>query len=193
MKTLLTLLCACLLCACSSAPLHVHYYHLDMAQKPNNALEQSASETVLVLPIELAEYLQSSSLVMQIEQHQLYYSSNHMWAEQLSTGIYKSLLADLNSRGIAYFISNKTPQHKLANTHLKLIINHFHSTDTSKVLAAGRYSLFKKNHKQGMITKPFYFELELHKDGYAHSVQQLRNLITLIAEQIKAESGALLK
>lgn len=195
MKFLFTLLCLGAFIGCTSKPLDVHYYNLHSANKTTNTINTSTLNKVVVEPIKIAGYLQQASLVMQISKHEMFYSRQHVWAEGVSNTFHKALMQDLNEEQALepqfHFIDRRAIQNTLATSRITIELEHFHTTNSSQVVAAGKYVIL--NEENGLddlrssVNQSYYFELTLEKDGYGHSVEQLRKLINLLAKQINVD------
>lgn len=189
MKTSVLLVCISLIVSCTSTPLNMRYYSLHTANKIEPLVNTPELIHIVIEPIKIAGYLQQASLVMQINSHELYYSPQDVWAEELSNTFYKALLQDLNSSQQYNFIGRFSPIKNKANINISIELEHFHSTHSSIVVSSGQYTVLnnsdnKQNINITSFSKPFYFELGLTDNGYLHSVTQLRKLISLIAKQI---------
>ena len=197
MKLLAICFCMTLLIGCTSKSLSVRYYLLHTPEK-NLSDNMNKEKPIVVLQLlDVAEYLRQTSLVMQVEQNQLYYSRQDVWAENLQTSFYQALLQDLNATGQRNYVALSAPEAIDATTSISVKLAHFHATDKSSVVSSGRYWLSatnaqaKKNNKRGVASHTFFFESELKQDGYAQAVKQLRMLVTSLAEQIEKDIAAL--
>lgn len=197
MKTSLILLFLGLLASCTSKPLIMKYYVL---HTPENKISDNSNKTkpmVLLQMVDVAEYLNQSGLVMQIDKYELYYSRQDVWAEKLQSSFYKALLEDLNATGQRVYVEHNSPNAEFAVASIKVELEHFHATDTSRVVSSGRYWLslsdpnVTENKKLTTSSQPFFFESELNQDGYAHAVEKLRTLINSLAKQIERDIAAL--
>lgn len=175
------------LIGCSSAPLNLHYYSLHLPKQTGINTGTKQHTELLLKPIQIADYLKHSSLVMQIEKHQLYYSPQHLWAEPLGVSFRKALKQELNESPRLLIVDTQFPNTTSAS--LQFVLEHFHATNHAKVLAAGHYRVLNLDTSENLINihKPFYFELALKADGHGHAVQQLRQLIQLIANKIRQD------
>lgn len=189
MRSLLLVAGFILITGCSSPPISMRYYQLHLPKQIELPINSSELNQILVKPVKVADYLSQGNLVMQINKHELFYSRSDFWAEELSNSFYKSLLQDLNSLGSAQFVSHIDTQVKPVTQSISVELNHFNSTDNSTVIAAGRYAIVPSPHSENKKVKhnTFYFELTLTKDGYAHSVEQLRQLVYLTAQSINTD------
>lgn len=190
-------LCITLLFGCTSEPLSVRYYLLHTpANKVVNKDNKAKPVVAVQLPI-IAEYLRQPSLVMQVDQHQLHYSHQDVWAEKLQSSFFKALLQDLNTTGKRNYVSSSSPEAISAVTTISIKLEHFHATDASTVVSSGWYWLSKnemqhpKNTDLENSSHGFYFESDLEQDGFAHAVIKLRTLIGDLAKQIEKDITAL--
>jgi uncharacterized lipoprotein YmbA len=202
MKIVTICLCLALLNSCTSEPLNVRYYLLHTPEKSvsNTTSETSyiktKSITVLQL-LDVADYLRQSSLVMQVDQNELHYSRQDVWAEKLQSSFYKALLQDLNSTDQRNYVASSSPMAKHAAAAITIKLEHFHATDDSTVVGSGQYWLSEKdlqtskNEHIVTSTHSFFFESQLKQDGYAHAVEQLRRLVKNIAHKIEKDISAL--
>jgi uncharacterized lipoprotein YmbA len=175
----------------------VRYYllHTPEGNLPNTT-DSEKPITVLQL-LNVADYLRQTSLIMQIDQHELYYSRENVWAENLQSSFYKALLQDLNAIGQRNYVTSSAPEAIEANASIKIDLSHFHATNNSTVVSSGRYWLTEndhqpiKNKKHALSSHTFFFESELKQDGYAQAVRQLRALVTSLSKQIEKDIAAL--
>jgi len=197
MKIVTICICMALLISCTSKPLSVRYYLL---HTPENKVPNTSDEAKPIAVLQLlnvADYLRQSSLVMQVDQHELHYSRQDVWAEKLQSSFYKALLQDLNATGQRNYVASSSPNAAHAVTAITVKLEHFHATDTSTVVSSGRYWLSindpnaAKNKNLATSSHLFFFESELKQDGYAHAVEQLRTLVTNLARQIEQDIATL--
>ncbi|GAA6185522.1 MULTISPECIES: PqiC family protein [Aliiglaciecola] len=178
-----------LLAGCASeVNTNVHYYLLDNAASismPDDIAQRPT--TVAIQTIELADYLKQASLNMQMDNHQVFYSKQHYWAQPLQTSIRNSLLNDLNKTSkTAYFVDPQLVNFKQADLTLGLKINHFLPTYESKVVLAGQYWIYNDQSNRNLTDSiyNFKYELPLAENGYGHAVGKLRNLLEQLSKDI---------
>ena len=202
MKIVTICLCIALLSSCTSKPLSVRYYllHTPENKVSNTTLETKHIKTkpiAVLQSLDVADYLRQSSLVMQVDQHELYYSRQDVWAEKLQSSFYKALLQDLNATGQRNFVASSSPNATHAAAAITIKLEHFHATDSSTVVSSGRYWLSvnnpqtAKNNDLATSSHTFFFESQLKQDGYAHAVEQLRTLVVDLSKQIEKDIAAL--
>jgi len=180
-----------LLQACSSAPNTTRYYLLNNYQtfdesKSKASLEgQPATQKQVAVSVNLAEYLNQPSLVLQIEEHQIHYSLFHVWAEPLLLGTTKSLLFDLNAQGHALrFVGAQTALGEQPSAYLDVNVEYFHVTSDSRVILSGQYSFSESESNVVLFSEPFSFEQNLPADGYEASIVQMRRLVSELARDL---------
>jgi uncharacterized lipoprotein YmbA len=197
MKILTICICMALLISCTSEPLSVRYYLL---HTPENKVTNTSDKTKPIAVLQLlnvADYLRQPSLVMQVDQHELHYSHQDVWAEKLHSSFFKALLHDLNTTGQRNYVASSSPEAINAVSAISVKLEHFHATDVSTVVSSGRYWLSAhdrqndNNKDLANSSHAFYFESELKQDGYAHAVEQLRTLVTSLSKQIEKDIAAL--
>jgi len=191
MKQALILFCLSLLLmtACSSNnSLKTQYYLLNSPTQENYTGESHKSKpSVTVTLIDLPDYLNQASLVLQLSEHQLHYSHFHMWAEPLQMSVTEALTHDLNAIDDRYdFNPLSTLSQRSAATEVIVKISAFHATHQSQALLAGSYWLQDNSENKAVTLHHFKLTIALASDGYAHAVEQMRKAITLLARDITA-------
>ncbi|MFT2092956.1 membrane integrity-associated transporter subunit PqiC [Paraglaciecola sp. 2405UD69-4] len=181
MKRFINLVTLVLLTSCTSAPLSVNYYLL---HTPTPIASEAISKKTQIYfsSLSIADYLHQKSLVIQISQHELHFSRQDLWAEDLKQSFYKALKHDLNlSSGNQYGSTSPFSENELI---LKVNLEHFNITNEASVISSGTYRI-QDNNK--WLDKPFYVSAPLLKNGYPHAVTQLRSTIETLAKQINAD------
>jgi uncharacterized lipoprotein YmbA len=202
MKTVSICLCMALLIGCTSEPLSVRYYLLHTPEnkfsKMTLVTQPAKTKPIVVLQLlNVADYLRQSSLVIQINQHELHYSRQDVWAEKLQSSFYKALLQDLNAIGQRNYVPSSSPNSTHASATISIRLEHFHATDASTVVSSGHYWVSALNPKivksKDLVTSShaFFFESDLEQDGYVHAVEQLRTLVVSLSKQIERDIAAL--
>lgn len=197
MKIIVIWLCIMLLISCTSKPLSVKYYLLHTPENRVSKTTGTAQPIAVLESLIVADYLRQSSLVMQVNQYELHYSRQDVWAEKLQSSLHKALLQDLNSANQQNYVASSSSNAHLAGTTITIKLDHFHATDASTVVSSGQYWLsadsrqLSKNKDLAMSNHLFFFELELKQDGYAHAVKQLRKLVAHLAKKIEKDIAAL--
>lgn len=190
------LVCVVLLQACSSAPNTTRYYLLNSYQPFEGTatkaplVVQSATQRQVAVSVNLPEYLNQPSLVMQIEEHQIHYSLFHVWAEPLRLGTTKSLLLDLNAQGHPLrFVDAQTAIRQQPSAHLGVQLDYFHVTSDSRVILSGQYRFTEGENSEILSAGSFAFEQKLRADGYEASIVQMRRLVSELARDLGLRIG----
>lgn len=197
MKTVIICIGLLMLIGCTTEPLNLRYYLLHSPKGEIANVRDNSKSTIALQIVNVADYLRQSNLVMQINQHEMYYSQQDVWAEKLQTSFQKALLQDLNSLGKQNYVAASSPIAKVADIKISIELEHFHATDMSTAVGSGRYWISTNTNKNGInsvITSenlPFFFESDLQQDGFAHAVEQLRTVIFSLSNQINKDISAL--
>jgi uncharacterized protein len=189
-KRLIAVLCTTLLSfGCTSTSPGLNYY---VFNAPSSVLpaHRDINQTVVLEAIVLADYLRQSSLVMQVAEHKLYFSSQDLWAEGLQGSIQKALLSDLNASGNTLYVASSRENNKANQASVNLQIDHLLVTNKGTVMISGQYSISDLQAKP-LLNTPYIIELPLQEDGFAHAVVQQRILVSQLANKIQADLSAL--
>jgi uncharacterized lipoprotein YmbA len=175
---------------CASTNPSIEYYLLNSeAIETNNIDSNAAAKLLLVEPVVLTDFLNQKYLVMQ-KSNTLYIAQTHQWAEpprhSITAAISQSLRADLPQWRVSQ--SRYNPGEKSSH-RLLVVVDKFHSTDQSTVVLQGSYQL---RDIDGKLLTEQYFALsqDLVEDGFAQSVNQLRDLISELAQDIASKLEA---
>lgn len=184
MKRMIILVSIALLSACSSAPNQVHYYLLDKDTTPYQQKTSTSADVphLSLMRVKLASYLSQPQLAMQQKNNQIYYATQHLWAESLYENIRRSLVNDLTY--VSDYQVRLASDPKLTQDEIKLEIqiDHLVATDSGKVILAGKYWLIKG--KNAISKQDFYFSENLAQSGFSYAIEQERALLKQLAEQI---------
>jgi uncharacterized lipoprotein YmbA len=177
-----------LLGACGSAPANKTQYYLLNSPTTTRAvnldnMHNKNSQILGITLLELPDYLRQPSLVLQLSNHQLHYSHFHMWAEPLQNSFAQALAQDLNNIDSHYFIIPVKKQ-VTAATAVVISITAFHTTHQSQAILAGTYWLQGKGAQHPEKEHNFTLTVALNKNGYEHAVEQMRKVITSLAQKI---------
>jgi uncharacterized lipoprotein YmbA len=175
--------------SCSTTPAEIKLYSLSLPSATSHDIENSKtlkSDTPILMvdPVKLADYLNSRNLIIQINRHQIYNASHHLWAEDLDKAIANTLLHKLKPlENRFHLIDSSNRLKESAKYRLLLEFDAFHATDQSQVIASGKYWLTGNTQKL-VLENSFSYTLNLEQDGYSHSVEKLNRTIDLLATDI---------
>lgn len=174
-----------LMVGCSSTANNTSYYLLTPPEARQSA-EANGGPVILLAELKLANYLQQSGLALLQTDHQVSYATWHVWAEDLQQGIKRALKNDIeNQSDITLEFSSRGAQ---PSCTLALQIDHFTPTGNAEVVLSGNYRLTGQQQRQ--TTKPFYLTAALDADGFNHSVEKQRALLTELASGLVAAAQA---
>lgn len=181
---LLPVLVALTVVACSSTPIDDHYYSLVLAADDvTGQLDSEKGGAMLVIaPVTLSPFLDSYSLVIQTGSTEVQSANHHFWAEPLDRAIAKVLELDLNQLNEELSVGRQANSWiRESDCELRIEFDKFHATANSTVIAGGSYWLEGgANHGD----YAFEFSRSLSVDGYAHAVDEMRNLLLDVADLI---------
>lgn len=186
MKILLVIVYVLVMVGCAGSSSRLNYYLLDSGQSAITGAGQSSERRPLVLleEVTLGELLRQSSLLVQLEDHQMHYALQHVWAEPLSEAIPKTLLKDLRQRSNAFnFEQGSTEWFGKEVYRLKIQIDQFYPNAEQQVILSGRYWLTASENGE-TIAKDFLLIENLTQDGYGHAVVKMRRLIGRLSDSL---------
>lgn len=190
MKRLLLVCSAWLLLAsCTSSSPSVNYYLLDSGVEASTIVGSIRANNqdkplLLVGEVTLSEFLRQSSLLVQLEDHELHYAMNHVWAEPLVDAIPKLLLKDLRRSSEAFnFERGGTEWFGKEAYRLKIQIDKFHPNTEQQVVLSGRYWLSDTASGE-TLARDFSLTDSLTQDGYGHAVVKMRRLVAELAQSL---------
>lgn len=180
-----------LLCTgCAATPQQVQHYVLETTVRSSvqpsvisAATDKVSAALVVVGPVDLAEYLDQPSLVMQQGGHTFHVAQYHVWAEDLSRALTRALVHDLDRQDTSYRFEDHADQHgDSAARRIRLRIDQFHPTDQNQVILAGQYWIYQK--KQLLARRSFALQNTLQENGYPHAVDSMRQIVKQLAAQL---------
>ena len=172
-------------CASSSSS-NLNYYLLVSGNSGiTGAIQANEPRPLLLLgEVTLTELLRQSSLLVQLEDHQMHYALQHIWAEPLEEAIPRVLLKDLRQRSNDFnFERGSTEWFGKETYRLKIQIDQFYPNAEQQVVLSGRYWLTTVEGDKA-IARDFLLTDTLSQDGYGHAVVKMRRLVTLLADSL---------
>ncbi len=185
----LILVLACSLAAClkSNPPVKSERYSLPEIQAAAAAPQDtSAGKTLVLNKIQLADYLDSDRIVVQLDDITLHPARDHLWVDNLSQELSRGLRTRLSSR-----LPNTAVVDPLAGTPLKapslqLTIDQFHGQMQGYAVLSGQWQLLSADRKP-LQSQSFKFTTPLSESGYPALVRALGNNLDLLSEQIAGQ------
>lgn len=181
LKTYLSVLFILLLSACAKPTMDKQHYFLPGPSGEIESADKPGKMQLLqISDVQLADFLNKSGLVLQLDDITLNQAKNHVWAEDLRRQINRGLQARLNRQSQPYtVVGPQTP----ADLRLSIDIHGFHGRYDGLALTSGQWQL--KN-QQGEIQHIQRFELEtaLKESGYPALVRALGQSLDNLTQQI---------
>lgn len=175
MKLMMLLLCAITLAGCTTATLEPPKYYV-LSGVPSELQSIDQAQQVKLGKVAVADYLKSSNIVLQISDHELFFSTNHLWAEPLQVGIEKALANQLG------FVAMTTTE----TLTVDLVIDYFHIIDQDSVILAGSFAL--KESGEVVDWQSFSLSEPLQNSGYHYAVSVMSELVSRLAEDIREQA-----
>lgn len=189
MKRLL-LICSGLiaLVSCATPSPSLNYYLLDSGVGSTSivgTVEQNKNERlVLVGDVTLGEFLRQSSLLVELDDNEMHFAMNHVWAEPLVEQIPKVLLKDLRRSNTEFHFERETSEWFGKEVYsVKIQIDQFHPNARQEVVMSGRYWVTDIGSGQTK-EKDFFLSDTLTEDNYGHAIVKMRRLITVLSESL---------
>ena len=189
MKRLL-LICSGLiaLVSCATPSPSLNYYLLDSGVGSTSIVgtaEQNKNERlVLVGDVTLGEFLRQSSLLVELDDNEMHFAMNHVWAEPLVEQIPKVLLKDLRRSNTEFHFERETSEWFGKEVYsVKIQIDQFHPNARQEVVMSGRYWVTDIGSGQTK-GEDFFLSDTLTEDNYGHAIVKMRRLITVLSESL---------
>lgn len=181
LKSCLIALLMMLLSACAKPSVDKQHYFLP---GPSGEIESAdkleTSQLLQISDVQLADFLNKSGLVLQLDDITLNQAKNHVWAEDLRRQINRGLQERLNRQPQPYTVVGSQTT---AALRLSVEIHGFHGRYDGMALTSGQWQL--KN-QQGEIQhiQRFELETELEQSGYPALVRALGKNMDKLTQQI---------
>lgn len=173
---------------CTTSPVeNVDYFILSNGDIPNSTQARTQQKAkILVDKVSLPSYLDTSNMAMQLNDHQLYYSKQHFWAEPLKIGIVNALVEDLNGDDAKHhYVDSIDDIAEGKYPRISVHIKQFMPTSGSTVKLNGQYWLISADSKLNKAdAHTFAFEADLNEDGYPHAVKKMRMLLQQLSKDV---------
>lgn len=172
-----------LIAGCANQPVDKQRYFLPSVETPQQQKQSDSARLLQISEVKLADFLDQTGLVLQLDDISLNQAKNHVWAEDLREQIYRGLRQRLDKRQPDFLVVG--PQTS-ADLRLSLTIDAFHARHDGQALTSGQWKL---SNAQGEIVSLQRFDLQtqLAEPGYPALVRALgHNLDDLTTALIQA-------
>lgn len=177
------------LAACSSTPSNLNYYLLDSGMGSGTIMDTPhgvAEDRPLVLlsEVTLTEFLRQSNLLVQLEDHEMHYAMNHIWAEPLRDAIPNVVLKDLRVASSDYYFERGGSEWFGKEAYrINIQIDQFHPNAQQQVVLSGRYWI-RNIETDTTVARDFALTETLTQDGYGHAVVKMRRVMSVLSDHI---------
>jgi uncharacterized protein len=192
LRTGLMLILAGSLAAClkSNPPIQSQRYSLPEVQA-STAVQQNnpavtSRQTLVLNRIQLADYLDSDRIVVQLSDITLHPARDHLWVDNLSQELQRGLRNRLSNRLPATSVVDPLPGAPLNAPSLQLTIDQFHGQINGYAVLSGQWQLLSADRKP-LQSQPFKFTTPLAENGYPALVRALGNNLDLLSDEIAAQ------
>lgn len=168
---------------CAKQPIENHRYFLPTADSTQSQSAHKSARLLQINDVQLADFLNNSGLVLQLNDITLNQAKNHVWAEDLSQQISRGLRERLNQAQQSFIVvGQQTP----AELRLSLTIDAFHGRHDGLAITSGRWQL-RNNQGEIVSLQNFDLQTELSTSGYPALVRALgKNLDELATILVQA-------
>ena len=156
------------------------------AHEESSSPATGSGPRLLLQNVQLADYLQSANLILQVSEHEFHFSPTHLWAEPLAVGIGRALSSA--EPGISLAAPGKISSNY--DALLKLHVDYFHIVDGEAVILAGSFTLEDPTQLKTSLTRRFDLRKPLLDSGYPYAVNAMSTLIRELARSIASAATA---
>lgn len=188
LKSSLVMLLLTLVMACSSnPPVERQHYSLPISGEMPAAKTDGSAKLLQIHNVQLADFLDTGSLVLQMDDITLNQAKNHLWAEDLRQQINYGLRVRLNQ--MQQQVIAVSPSTK-GQWQLTLEINDFQGRFDGYALTSGQWQL--RNAQNEIVQlQSFSFQSPLQTTGYPAMVRALGNNLDQLAAQLSKAISSL--
>lgn len=190
LRTGLFFILACSLSAClkSNPPVKGERYSLPeiATPQPANASQQTVTQTLVLNRIQLADYLDTDRIVVQLDDVTLHPARDHLWVDNLSQELRRGLRTRLSSQLPNTAIVDPLPGASVSANSLQLTIDQFHGQMRGYAILSGQWQLLSADRKP-LQSQSFKFSTPLAESGYPALVRALGSNLDLLSEQIAGQ------
>lgn len=182
-KVAFSIIMAFVLAGCSSRPVSMNYYLLYEPVQMSETQDITTWPSIELRSLSIPEYLKQRSLIVQLSPSELHFSPQHVWSEPVEQGVVQSLKDNLATNHKFRLQTQRLWTNSAQSGYiLDISIDDFIPAYNGMVILRGTYRL-GQSQQPGKIIE-FAFQTPLEKDGFAHTVEKMRELVAKLANQI---------
>ncbi len=175
--------------SCSSPEVPVHYYSLNTIQQTEGMMSENqqntsveSNTTLSIQNIDMADFLKTGSLVMQVDSHQIQLSDQHRWADKLPRAIKVNLTKNLSKNKKNIQVVNKAQRtNKGLHYSVTVFFEQFTISEQQETVVSGSYSIHSINNENTIF---FDIRQPLKNDGYNSAIQQYQQSLNELSSKI---------
>ncbi|GAB2798182.1 hypothetical protein GCM10027040_26020 [Halomonas shantousis] len=147
----------------------------------------SATRALVLEPIRIADYLDSDGIVMQLSDIEIHQASNHLWAENLSRQLERSLRHHLSlALPNVRVLRDSRGADAGEALSVRLDVEEFQGRHDGMAVVSGQWQL-RDAEGQLRSVQRFHVERPLDADGYPALVRTLGRAWQTVVEQLAAD------
>jgi uncharacterized protein len=171
-------------CFKSNPPVKVERYSLpEMTEPAPSSPVTTAAQTLVLNHIQLADYLDTDRIVIQLDDITMHPARDHLWVDNLSQELRRGLRARLSSRLSTVTVVDPQPGLPAAARMLNITIDQFQGQMQGYAVLSGQWQLGDST----LPAQSFKFKTALAEDGYPALVRALGQNLDLLCEQIASQ------
>ena len=171
-------------CFKSNPPVKTERYSLPEMTAPASASPvTTAAQTLVLNRIQLADYLDTDRIVIQLDDITMHPARDHLWIDSLSQELRRGLRARLSSRLSPVTVVDPQPGLPATAHTLNITIDQFQGHMQGYAVLSGQWQLGDST----LPAQPFRFKTPLAEDGYPALVRALGHNLDLLCEQIASQ------
>lgn len=167
---------------CKSTPQTSNYY---LIESTASKYKLSSVQQIALYPIQLSDYLRSTSLHVKSNSGQVSYSSTDFWAEQPSKMLWRAIQQNLEDQTGHHVLASYDAPRNCAQ--IKIRVDELSPSTTGNVVTSGRWFISVED--KTLQTNKFSFSGKIDNDGYPASnlvtANHLHELASQLDEQIR--------
>lgn len=165
------------LAGCGSTPAALQFYRLPAVAAKAPVVD--SAKVLVVEPVMVASYLNTSALVYQNNEVNLQLTRTHQWAEALDQQLSRNLQAHLSAALTDWRVTQQVSSS--SDSRLTVQVTQFHTTADGQVLISGQAHLLTGAEVKQL---PFELQLPVADDGYDEVVKTLGQGWSMVATEI---------
>lgn len=188
MGLLLVLALSLSACFKSNPPVKTERYSLPevTAAQPASPAAETVTRTLVLNRIQLADYLDTDRIVIQLDDITLHPARDHLWVDTLSQELRRGLRTRLATRLSHVAVVDPQPGLPASAGTLNITVDQFHGQMQGYAVLSGQWQLGGAS----LPTQSFKFVTPLAENGYPALVRALGHNLDLLCDQIASQLPA---